>query len=139
MAKANRASRRPRSIRMARRQKRLYIHYKKWTTKRTGRRARIARVVKDGVRNVVNNETPFEYELFFFKIVNEEFFSFSNGLSKWSRDNFAGQYKIHRYKHHNKKRYAASIKLTEDSDLMIFMLMHKEKVRKVFRYVKEPV
>jgi hypothetical protein len=137
MANKNSKIRRPRSVRMARRQKRLYIHYKKWTSKRTGRRAKLAKIVKQGAREVVN-ETSFAYELFFFKNTSDEYFSFSNGLAKLAKNNFAGEYKIHRYTHHNKKRYASSMKLTEDSDLMIFMLLHKEKVRKVFRYTKEP-
>lgn len=131
--------RRLRSVRMSKRQKRLHIHFRTWTSKRTGRRARLARACQSGVRNIVNNDTKFTYELFFYRVLSDEQLSFGNSLSKWAKINFAGEYKIHRFKHWNNKRYIDRIKLSEDSDLMIFMLMHKEKVRKVFRYVKEPV
>ena len=131
--------RRYRSARISKRNKRLYIHFRIWTSKRTGRRARLTRAAQSGVREVVNNDTKFTYELFFYRVFSEEQLSFGNKLSKWAKVNFAGEYKIHRFKHWNNKRYPDRIKLSEDSDLMIFMLMYKDKVRKVFRYVKEPV
>ena len=124
-------------VQYGRRQKKLRLDIKHWSTRRTGTRATLALKQKYGIRDVVKTDSEFMYEAFIQRRTSPEFVSLNDTLTNWCRVQLNSKYKIHKIEFVNIKRYVSSIKISDDTDLMVFMLMFGDKTRKVFRYVKE--
>lgn len=111
-----------------------------FNSRQSGRRSRLASRQNLNVREVQKKEGEiFEYEVF---ISQERTWSVLDKLNieltNWLKSCLSSQYKIYRIR---SKKLAAikSIKLESESDLMMFMLCHREHVRKIFKMVDEPV
>lgn len=113
---------------------------RKWNSKRSGRRARNAEVIKLKPREVsAKPDEIFEYHLFF-----TDFFAnkaqgdkVNTEVTQWLRTCLASPFKVYRERL-SKFTFITSVKLESESDLMMFMLCHREYVRKIFKLVKEP-
>jgi hypothetical protein len=110
-----------------------------WTTKKSGKRRRIATLQNLNIREVQKPEGEIhEYRVY---IKTEASWAtltkIDEELTQWVKSCLSGQFKMYRTRC-RQWSCLTSIKLESESDLMMFMLCHREHVRKIFRMVDEP-
>lgn len=111
----------------------------RFTSKHTGKRRNTAVTQNLNIRDVQKTEgEEHEYRVYL-SIENNwsRLDKLDQELTSWIKSCISGRYKIYRIRQ-GKFSAISSIKLESESDLMMFMLCHREHVRKIFRMVDEP-